>query len=172
MIRVTGAMNERAYRILVSVSFAALCLTIVAPAILKHIGLGSFTPWLYFFFSSVCHQSSERSFFLIGSPLAVCQRCSGIYLGLFLGSLPILKWRDLGGDLKRRRMCVLGASLPLILDAGLPFLHIWRNSAASRFTTGLIFGVMLSGLLVVAIADFMREGSWRKAQAANAGGAL
>src|SRR5205823_10771490 len=38
------------------------------------------------FFSIVCHQDPDRSFWIAGAPVAVCVRCLGIYLGAALGS--------------------------------------------------------------------------------------
>ena len=39
------------------------------------------------FFSALCHQNPARSFWLQGSPAAVCVRCLGIYFGTVVGSL-------------------------------------------------------------------------------------
>src|SRR5215467_12188779 len=39
-------------------------------------------------FALVCHQQTERSFFLFGGSVAVCARCLGIYLGATAGLLP------------------------------------------------------------------------------------
>jgi len=41
--------------------------------------------WQRSVFASVCHQQPSRSFWMNGAPLAVCERCFGIYAGLFLG---------------------------------------------------------------------------------------
>src|SRR6266850_4461634 len=41
---------------------------------------------IYRGFSRVCHQLSERSFFVEGHPLAVCARCWGLYLGFAIGA--------------------------------------------------------------------------------------
>ena len=45
------------------------------------------------FFAPICHQTPGRSFHLLGHPLAVCARCTGIYLGFLLGvaMFPFLK---------------------------------------------------------------------------------
>lgn len=39
---------------------------------------------IYTFGSAICHQRVERSFHLFGVPLAVCARCTGIYVGAAL----------------------------------------------------------------------------------------
>ena len=69
-------------RILLALSWGVVCvLTLAAPLALAH-GRADALP-VYLGFSFFCHQSPERSFALAGLPLAVCHRCSGIYLGLF-----------------------------------------------------------------------------------------
>jgi uncharacterized membrane protein len=42
---------------------------------------------IYGFFSSICHQYPERSWFLFGRPLAVCIRCAAIYGGFLIALL-------------------------------------------------------------------------------------
>jgi len=112
---------------------------------------------LYLFFSPVCHQIPSRSFMLAGHPFAVCHRCFGIYLGLFLGALPppsvycnILSYRW-------RRTWVVGATAPLLLDALLPFSGLWTNTFWSRFGTGLLFGIMASSLLACGMAELWNQ---------------
>jgi len=101
-------------------------------------------------FAPVCHQLPDRSFWIDGVQLAVCQRCYGIYTGLFLGSLllPLLgagaRW------IYRRAPLLLSMSLlPPALDWGLQFVHLWHNTPFSRTLTGLWFGLG-AGLLFAA----------------------
>jgi len=42
---------------------------------------------LYRMFSKICHQDDARSFHLLGHKLAVCIRCSSIYISFFVGVL-------------------------------------------------------------------------------------
>ena len=44
------------------------------------------------FFAAVCHQRDERSFWILGAPMAVCVRCLGVYAGAAVGSF--LRLRD------------------------------------------------------------------------------
>jgi uncharacterized membrane protein len=134
-----------------------LCLLILAPAFLA--AHSCFTPaaFAYIFFSPVCHQIPERSFYLWGHPLAVCQRCSGIYFGLLLALLlPLDKCLRFCSPL-RRRICVLCMSAPIMLDALLPYLGIWSSTYISRFVTGLFFGSLSAVLLSRALSEFVAE---------------
>ena len=89
---------------------------------------------VYYFFSQVCHQIPERSFHWAGSPMAVCHRCLGIYLGFWLG---VLGWPSLGHLgrrlLERPRLLLVPAAL-LLLNTLMP------NSPFDRVITGLLAG--------------------------------
>ncbi len=108
-------------------------------------------PLLYAIFDPVCHQIPERSFHLWHQPLAVCHRCTGLYLGFALG---ILAWpaleRAAARLLERPRTIVL-FSIPLAIDA-----MLLANTAASRFATGLIAAFPVALLVLAAVADLTR----------------
>jgi uncharacterized membrane protein len=139
--------------------WGGLCILAIAPPLLSaHPVLAA---CIYLFFAPVCHQDPGRSFHLAGHALAVCHRCSGIYLGLFLGSLfPFSGHIELLSG-ARRRILVLAACSPLILDFALPYLGIWENTPWSRLSTGLIFGSVLAGLLTCGAEEIFAGRSWK-----------
>jgi hypothetical protein len=53
-------------------------------------------PWVYDFFSRICHQNPARTWHLGGEPLAVCIRCTSIYFAfaasLWLGLKTNVQW--------------------------------------------------------------------------------
>ena len=65
------------------------CLAIVGAAIFN-------VPWVYAFFSIICHQEPERSWQLFGRTLPVCIRCASIYFAftaaLWLGFKANVRW--------------------------------------------------------------------------------
>jgi len=63
-------------RVLLSAG-AAWCAAIIAAPLFD-------SGFLYGLFSSICHQYPERSWFLSGQPLAVCIRCTSIYVGFLV----------------------------------------------------------------------------------------
>jgi uncharacterized membrane protein len=93
--------------------------------------------------------------------LAVCQRCTGIYLGLFLFSLVPYDSGHFLASATRRRLLVFCSTLPMLLDVTLPYLGLWTNIAVSRFVTGFMFGSMLSILLVSGIEELIDTTAWR-----------
>jgi uncharacterized membrane protein len=92
-------------------------------------------------FSSVCHQLPGRSPHLHGVPLAVCDRCLGIYVGLVLGS-GATRWGREGW----RRVRTWGlfplamVLVPVAIDWGAPVLGLWESVPLSRSLTGLLAG--------------------------------
>ena len=92
-------------------------------------------------FAPACHQLPGRSPTIGGVPIALCDRCAGIYLGGILGIL-IGGW---GRVLRRHlpvapRYVLLASLVPLGLDWVGPILGLWPNGPWSRAATGLLFG--------------------------------
>jgi len=134
-------------------------LIILAPILASH-AFHVLSAAVYIFFSGICHQIPERSFWISEHPLAVCHRCSGIYLGLFLGSL--IKFGFVHRSPQRRRKFLIAAISVLLMDALLPYAGLWRSAPFSRFLTGLLFGIIGSTILARGVAEFVREFSWRR----------
>lgn len=92
-------------------------------------------------FGPVCHQLPSRSPQIGGVPVALCDRCSGIYLGLVVGVSATgwgpHSWRTLGGY---GQYLLLGAVVPLGLNWVGPVLGLWSNGPIGRALTGLLFG--------------------------------
>lgn len=109
-------------------------------------------------FAGACHQLPERSLHLGGVPLAVCDRCLGIYSGLALGVLVVpvhLPWAD---RLHRVAGPVLALALvPLGLDWLGPVVDLWGNSPLSRILTGGLVGGVAGMLVGRAAARFGRQ---------------
>jgi uncharacterized membrane protein len=89
--------------------------------------------YLYMMFSPLCHQIPGRSFFLSGIQLPVCARCTGIYLGGFVGSFFV-----------RPRApppwILMAAFLPMGID-GVTQIFFRESTNSIRFLTGFIAGV-------------------------------
>jgi uncharacterized membrane protein len=147
-------------RILLAVAWGTLCVAVAATPWLASHSYHKVASVLYLLFSGICHQIPERSFALFGYPLPVCHRCSGIYAGLFLGCFMVL--RGLHRRTAARRNIVLGSLIALALDALAPVVGLWNNSALSRFSTGLLFGIVTSLLVVRGLEEFAQEFSWRR----------
>jgi uncharacterized membrane protein len=109
-------------------------------------------PLLYAIFEPVCHQIAERSFHLWGEPLAVCHRCSGLYLGFALGIALWPAFPAAADRLLARPRAILLFTIPLALDA-----LAFANTPASRFTTGLVSAFPIALFALAAIAQLARS---------------
>jgi uncharacterized membrane protein len=108
---------------------------------------------LYEFFRPACHQISERSFHLAGFPLAVCARCTGLYVGALAGvALYPLARRVARTDAPPRAWLIL-AAVPTTVDFALGFFHVWENTHWSRFSTALLLGAASAFYIVPGLVD-------------------
>jgi len=87
---------------------------------------------VYSFFRPLCHQLPDRSFHWLGHPLAVCHRCTGLYVGFLAGLLLAGSAARFRSFLAARPRIITLFALPLVVDVFLP------NSPLSRFSTGLL----------------------------------
>ena len=142
-------------RALLAAAWGAFCAIILAAPILLHYSHRESASVLYLSFSNICHQNPDRSFFLWGHSLPVCARCSGIYLGLFLGSL--IENRFIHRSLQSRRVWILAACLPMLCDVVLSYSGLWLGTDLGRFFTGLWFGSLISTLLVRGVAELLKD---------------
>jgi uncharacterized membrane protein len=113
----------------------------LAPLLAKSPALGPAAGLIYGICSGVCHQNPDRSFHLWGQPMAVCARCTFIYLGVLLSSsaFPILRLTR-----PPRIRYLFAAATPLVLDAGTQLLGLRESTSTIRAATGLIFGLVLA----------------------------
>jgi uncharacterized membrane protein len=81
-----------------------------------------------------CQRDPARTLSLLGVPLAVCARCSGIYFGLGAGAA--LRWPRLTP--RSLRLWVLGAAALMLLDVVLEARGLHGPWAAWRVLTGVL----------------------------------
>ena len=114
---------------------------------------------------AVCHQIPERSFHIGDRPISLCARCSGMYLGAFIGLAFHFRYRRRGGMPAKKIYILLGLFfLAFAVDGGnsyiyllkekmslaglarLPNLYVPNNTL--RLITGTGMGLGISALLV------------------------
>ena len=127
---------------------ACLCwlALVLAPPLTAAAGwpYGDLLRWLL---HPVCHQIPERSFHLLGEPLAACARCTGLYLGFTLGVAAWPHVPRLARALAARPRWVLVFMVPLAVD-------VWvENTALSRLATGFVAAFPCALLPLLAIAE-------------------
>jgi len=169
--RVGKTESRRAIAAYAAVMFLSMLwlAVIVAPPILLAHGHGQTAMALYHGLSGICHQIPSRSFHLYGFPLAVCSRCTGIYLGFTLAGLLYPLVPGLQNGVKLPKFWVIVALLPMLIDFSLGYFGILENTFVSRTVTGALAGAAAAFYLlpdVVAIASpangqfSFKEQSW------------
>lgn len=123
-------------------------LPILAPIFLK-LGLTHFAKMIYLVYSFSCHQYSTRSLHIFDYQYAWCSRDTGIWMGIFFGSL-LSKIKNL----KLKLIFLPLFIVPIALDGGLQTLFTLLNISSglgfmeplylsnnfTRFLTGSFFG--------------------------------
>jgi len=98
-------------------------------------------------FAPLCHQQPDRAILVGEAPLAVCARCTGLYLGLALGGWLAMLVRRAG---RRPTGYLLLAALALpAIDGISGWLGIWSSGPLLRAGTGLLAAFPLTLLLMM-----------------------
>ena len=100
--------------------------------------------------SLVCHQIPARSFHLAGRPLAVCGRCTGLYVSALLGGLAALIAHAKAHA--HERVLLLIAALPTAASWGLEHAGLVAQSNAIRAAAALPLG-FAAAFIVVGMLD-------------------
>ncbi len=109
-------------------------------------------------YRKVCHQLPSRSFQIDGTPAALCHRCTGIWGAAAIAVTLFAGLRRFDGLVGRSPGVAIVLSLvPLAVDWVADFLGFWDNTAASRLTTGAIFGITAGYFLARVIVKSVRR---------------
>ena len=109
-----------------------------SPYINSHIS-NPFIRGIYISGDYMCHQHSDRSFFINGNQMPYCSRCTGMYLGLSFGFLI--------GALYRVRVgfsLYILVILPLALDGFMQLISPYESTNLMRIITGNLAGTFSS----------------------------
>ncbi len=122
--------------------------------------------------SAICHQIPDRSFHLHGFPLAVCSRCTGIYVGFVIGLMVYPFVRSLRESTMPSRNWLIAAGVPMLIDFGGGFLGLFNNTFPSRAATGALAGAAAAFYLLPAFISIFEDFSteaflWRKLTTKN-----
>ena len=136
----------------IAIAVAAFVVSLAAAPWLRASGHPYVAGVLYECFARTCHQMSERSYWLLGSPLAVCSRCASIYAGALAGVLLLPLVRGLTAPAPARRWLLI-AAVPAGLDFSLGWLGILDNTFLSRGVTGVLLGAVSAFYVVPGLTE-------------------
>lgn len=151
-------LSRKVYIIFFIFSFIWLSLVFLAPLFITLGGVfEKISPYIYIFFSKVCHQNEDRSFHLFTHMLAVCSRCVWIYIGLFIGtSFYPLKYKLNNTEIPSL-LYLFVASVILLIDVMLDSIGIFENTFLSRSVIGFIIGFVLPFYIIPGFVKFFDE---------------
>ena len=112
--------------------------------------------------SVICHQLSERSFFIDGRQLPVCARCTGLYLGGLLGLAGWCAWKIARGwrpittfPSSAIRLVML-TGVPTALSIALGIAGVWDGSNITRAALALPLGMCAGGVVAAVFTKDLR----------------
>jgi uncharacterized membrane protein len=108
-------------------------------------------PWqVRLLYAPICHQKAERTLALLGEPMAVCSRCSGLYFGaafavLVAALMPRVCWWP-------SRVWFFAALAPTALDALLPWVGLPQLSLVPRHFVAWPAGIAVGWFFALGVA--------------------
>lgn len=98
-----------------------------------------------------CHQQPDRSFWILGYPVALCARCLGFYTGVFSSTL-ISIFRPLKNNL----LVIIFSIILVIADLYANFILKIDTGNGIRFLIGMLMGYIFT-LTLCFIIKFIKE---------------
>lgn len=127
---------------------AGVVAVILGPGLYSNVSLSEwYMSWQKQMFHMLCHQQLDRTIHLGEVPMAVCSRCTGIYIMFFANMLivpllPQTKWRN-----KWAIFLVFIALSFNLVDFSVNAFDVWENTLTSRFLVGSLIGISAAHLL-------------------------
>ena len=101
---------------------------------------------LYSLFSALCHQIPERTWHLGGLPMAVCIRCSAIYLGFLLAVT-----LRIPPHVRFMRIALA------ITVAEVMVANVWLDLESFRSSSGLLLGLAAGGFVDQGLRELLNR---------------
>ncbi len=99
--------------------------------------LHSVYPYLKLGYSTVCHQTLEKSFTCSNTPFLVCSRCTGIYFSVLITSFILLFIKT---NIQIKTATLFFLSIPVLTDVILYSIGIYGYNKIIAVFTGILFG--------------------------------
>ncbi len=103
------------------------------------------------FFSPICHQIPSRSFQILGYPIAVCARCSGIYIGFLLGTIAYPFFKKLERLVLPSRWILIAGIFPMVLEISLSKMGVIHSNLYLIGASGFVIGSVMAFYVIPAV---------------------
>jgi len=119
-------------------------------------------PWNFVYGAGdrLCHQISERSFFINENQMPFCARCTAIFLGITIG-IGIMIFIKIKLDYKFIFLIFAGL-IPIAIDGLGQHFELWESTNISRLITGLLIGIITGITISIIIDEFYEMFDTRK----------
>lgn len=111
---------------------------------------------LYLIYGRLCHQRPERSFFLGGYKMAICQRDVAIFGAFLLFCLFFFCCRRRIAPISWQ-LWLLAGILPMGLDGGTQMLGLRESTPLLRVLTGVSFAIFSSLYLFPRLEESLKD---------------
>lgn len=144
IIRIDRAIFRFSRHWLLAVNLIAFFLAAM-PFVIPYLasqGLASVSHWMHSAFGLICHQIPDHSFTMFGHQMALCHRCTAMYVASFIVGLGYVFVRDRVPSLGFRGLFLLAA--PMAIDGLTQLFGLRESTWELRLVTGSLFalGVM------------------------------
>jgi len=119
-------------------------------------------PWSFVYSAGdrLCHQISDRSFFINGNQMPFCSRCTAIWLGLAIGLGFMVFYKV---ELNEKFIFFLIFSIiPIGIDGFGQLFGFWQSTNIIRVLTGLLIGLVCGVGLGVIIDEIKNMNFFQK----------
>ena len=113
-------------------------------------------PWnmIYQSGDALCHQKSERSFFLNENQMPFCARCTAIIVGITVG-IAFMVFLKIELDNRFLYLILIGI-IPIGVDGVAQLFGLWESNNLIRVITGSLIG-FICGIAIAVIIDELRQ---------------
>lgn len=110
-------------------------------------------PWnfVYSVGDRLCHQKSERSFFINNNQMPFCSRCTAIWLGIAIG-LGFMVFYRIQLNEKFLFLIIIGI-VPIGIDGVGQLIGFWESTNLIRVITGLLVGIVCGAAIGVIVDE-------------------
>jgi len=133
--------------------FLLLIDSILAPFLESRMIADSY--YFYEILRNICHQLPSRCIWIFGSNMALCSRCFGIFLGMFLIGI----YLGVKGENKIYWKSSIALIIPVLIDGITQIKGLRQSNNSLRFYTGFLGGV---GAGVIIFPVYSRLVIWLK----------